>query len=403
MLSKKYDLIVIGAGAAGIIAAINAASNNKSVLLLESLSKIGAKIKATGGGKCNITNTLSNDEFMNRFGKDGKFIRDAIYGFDSKSLISFLNSIGLETISKDGFRIFPASHNSSSILDVFEKEIHRLNIDLKCNEAVESLNVYKNTITSVTTQNSSYEANSFIIATGGLGYPTLGANGDGHRFAKTMGHRITTLSPAMMPLFTKEDWTANCTADTIAKAIISIDLPKAKYKKLKVIGDLIFTKKGIRGPAVLDFAREVTPLLEIYDEVPILINLVQGKNEEQVRSHLKTHALDTLVPTPIITQICDMLKIYNFESFKKLLGIQKDQMIKLLIAMPLTIVGHDGFKMAMITRGGISLKEIDPKTMKSKLINNLYFCGEVMDIDGPCGGFNLQWSFSSGYLAGQTL
>ena len=410
MPQTKYDLIVIGAGAAGIIAAIKAASDKQKVLLLEKLPKIGAKIKATGGGKCNITNTLSNDEFMSRFGKDGRFIRDALYGFDSKSLICFLSSIDVETISKDGFRIFPASHSSSSILEAFEKEIIRLNIDLKCNEAVQSLKVDQNSITNVTTQNDTYSANNFIIATGGLGYPTLGANGDGHIFATDTGHKVTTLSPAMMPLFSKETWTENCTADTIAKATIKINL--AKYKKYKATGDLIFTKKGIRGPVVLDFAREITPLLEKYDEVPILINLVQGKNEEQIRVlikeelskqvHLNTlELLQTFIPISLAAEISKQAGIDNMKTFNKLSGIQRDQIIKLLIAMPLSIIGHDGFKMAMITRGGVSLKQIDPKTMKSKIVDNLYFCGEVMDIDGPCGGFNLQWSFSSGYLAGQ--
>jgi len=163
---------------------------------------------------------------------------------------------------------------------------------------------------------------------------------------------------------------------------------------------------------VLDFAREITPLLEKYDEVPILINLVQGKNEEQIRVlikeelskqvHLNTlELLQTFIPISLAAEISKQAGIDNMKTFNKLSGIQRDQIIKLLIAMPLSIIGHDGFKMAMITRGGVSLKQIDPKTMKSKIVDNLYFCGEVMDIDGPCGGFNLQWSFSSGYLAGQ--
>jgi predicted Rossmann fold flavoprotein len=397
---KQYDLIVIGAGAAGIIAAIKAARDGKSVLLLEKLSKIGAKIKATGGGKCNITNTLSNDEFMSRFGRDGRFIIDALYNFDSKALIKFLNEIGVETISKDGFRVFPASHSSSSILDAFEAEISKLNIDLLTNSTVSHIEVENNAISYILVDDTKYSASSYVIATGGLGYPTLGATGDGHKFSQDIGHKITTLSPAMMPLFTKESWTANCTANTIAKATIQIDIKK--YKKYKATGDLIFTKKGLRGPVVLDFAREITPLIDKYQEVPILINLVQGRNEEDIRAHLKKHKeLSSLIPQTLVDVIYEKLNIKADTTFGKLSGLQKDQIIKLLVAMPLTIVGHDGFKMAMITRGGISLKQIDPKSMKSKIIDNLYFCGEVMDIDGPCGGFNLQWSFSSGYLAGE--
>jgi predicted Rossmann fold flavoprotein len=409
MSNIKYDLIVIGAGAAGILASLKASMDNKSVLLLEKLPNIGAKIKATGGGKCNITNTLSNEEFMNRFGKDGKFIRDALYEFDSRALISFLHDINVDTISKDGFRIFPSTHNSASILEAFKEQIKKNNINLLCNQNVISIQSKNNHIISVSTSTNIYKANKFIIATGGLGYPTLGANGDGYKFAKQLGHKISTLNPAMMPLFTKELWTENCTANTIAKVQIKINLPK--YKQYKAIGDLIFTKKGIRGPVVLDFAREITPLLEKYKEVPILINLVQGKNEEQIRQYFKKEllknihftileVLQTLIPQSLIIEILKIIKLDSKIKFTKLTGLQRDNIIKLLISMPLTIIGHDGFKMAMITRGGVSLKEINPKTMKSKLIDNIYFCGEVIDIDGPCGGFNLQWSFSSGYLAG---
>jgi predicted Rossmann fold flavoprotein len=324
-------------------------------------------------------------------------------------LIKFFNSIGVETISKDGFRVFPASHNSSTILEAFEKDISKLNIDVKCNSEVVNINMEDNKIISISTNKELYKANNFIIATGGLGYPSLGTSGDGYKFAKDTGHKITSLNPAMMPLFSKEKWTASCTANTIAKATIKINLPK--YKKYKAIGDLIFTKKGIRGPVVLDFAREITPLLEKYNEVPILINLVKGKNEEEIRVDIKNELLknihnntlellNTLVPNSLALELIKLSNSDKNIKFNKLSGIQRDKIIKFLIQMPLTIIGHDGFKMAMITRGGINLKQIDPKTMKSKIVNNLYFCGEVLDIDGPCGGFNLQWAFSSGYLAG---
>lgn len=411
-MTQNYDLIVIGAGAAGLIAAITAARDEKKVLLLEKMPKIGAKLKATGGGRCNITNTLSNEEFMSRFGKDGRFMRDALYNFDHNELIKFFNSIGVSCISKDGFRIFPDSHNSSTIIEAFEKELEKLAITIKCDESVVSLKMDENKILEAVTPTNSYTSKNFVIATGGLGYPTLGAHGDGYEFAKSTGHKVTTLSPAMMPLHTKETWVAKCIADTIAKVEVKIDLPK--YKKYKAKGDLIFTKKGIRGPVVLDFAREITPLLEKYNgEVPILLNIVKGLNEEQIRSHIKQELvkqihnntlelLETLIPKSLANEICISLDIDSTQAFSKLSGIQKNTIIKFLIALPLTITGHDGFKMAMITRGGVSLKEIDPKTMKSKVIENLYFCGEVMDIDGPCGGYNLQWSFSSGYLAGKT-
>jgi hypothetical protein len=187
-----------------------------------------------------------------------------------------------------------------------------------------------------------------------------------------------------------------------------------KYKKLKAKGDLIFTKTGIRGPVVLDFSREITPLLSKFDEVPLLMNLTKGMNEEQIRVHLKeaiyqdqNHTVlslvQTLLPEALSIELCKLAEADIGLGFNKQSGQVRDKLIKLLAWTPLTINGHDGFKMAMITRGGVTLKEIDPNTMASKKLKGLYFCGEVMNLDGPCGGYNLQWSFASGSLAGRLL
>ena len=285
MKTNIYDVIVIGSGGAGMIAAITARKQGKSVLLLEKLPTLGAKLKATGGGKCNLTNTLSNEDFMNSFGKNGRFMSTAIQMLDKNSLRDFFESIGVQTDTKDGFRIFPVTHNSSTIIKALEKELNRLEIQIKCDVKVENLLSQENTIIGVSTNQGIFNSLNVIVATGGLGFPVLGANGDGYEFAKELGHKITDLYPAMLPVYTKETWVANCTADTIAKAIIKIDLKKAK--KLKAVGDLIFTSKGLRGPVVLDFSREITPLLEKYKEVPLLINMVKGKTEDDIFSHFK--------------------------------------------------------------------------------------------------------------------
>lgn len=405
----SYDLIVVGAGAAGMMATITAARRGKRVLLLEKLSKIGSKLKATGGGRCNLTNTLSNDDFMARFGREGKFMTPALEALDHKGLIAFFAQIGVESHAPDGYRVFPLSHSSLSIISALEEEMERLGITLLCSAHVENLEHDGTRITGVSTAEHSYTASNVIIATGGLGYPQLGAEGDGFAMASAVGHTITELYPAMMPLQTKESWGANCRADTIPKAQIRIDLPKAK--NIRAIGDLIFTQNGIRGPVVLDLAREITPLIEKYGEVPLLINLTKGLNEEQIRTHIKneihkhpeqsvlTH-LTTLLPESVARELCTLADADPQTGFNQLPGASRDRLIKLLAWTPLTVTGHEGFKMAMITRGGVSLKEIRPETMESKLISGLYFCGEVMNLDGPCGGYNLQWSFASGYLAG---
>ncbi|ADN09389.1 NAD(P)/FAD-dependent oxidoreductase [Sulfurimonas autotrophica] len=412
MNEENYDLIVVGSGAAGIIAAIIAAREGKKVLLLEKLSKIASKLKATGGGRCNLTNTLSNEDFMARFGRDGRFMQDALNEFDYKKLINFLEEIGIETHAPDGFRVFPTSHSSATIISGLKEEMQRQGITIKCNQKVTRLLATGNHIDGVKTEAETFLSPNIIIATGGLGYPVLGAEGDGYNLASEVGHKITDLSPAMMPLKTKETWVKNCRADTIAKVELRVDIKK--HKKLRAIGDLIFTNSGIRGPVVLDFAREVTPLLKKYGEVPLLLNLTKGKNEEQIREHFKKEStkenittvlelLKTLLPEALSLELCHLAKIEPDTKYKKVEGKKRDKLISLLAWTPLTVTGHDGFKMAMITRGGVSLKEINPKTMQSKIIDGLYFCGEVMNLDGPCGGYNLQWSFASGYLAGKLL
>lgn len=405
-----YDLIVLGAGPAGILASISAAKNQKKVLLLEKMPQIALKLKATGGGKCNLTNTLKEDEFIEKFGKNSRFIFEALKEFSQANLQEFFASIGVETVAKDGFRVFPINHSSTIILDALTKELQRLNVEIKTSVTIEDIYKKDDIFHLLVKDNTTYKASNLIIATGGLGYPSLGATGDGYLYAKKFSHTITNTNPAMMPLFTKEKNFASCKADTVAKAILKVNLDK--YKKLKLVGDLIFTNSGLRGPVILDFAREITPILAKYGEVPLLINFLKGKNEDEIYKHIKNEVaknpqdtifdnLKTLLAFSIAKEILNICLIDENLRFKQIDGVKREKLIKTLAWTPFTIVGHDGFKQAMITRGGVSLKEINSKTMQSKLENNLYFCGEVVDIDGPCGGYNLQWAFSSGYLAGQ--
>jgi len=409
-MSKTYQLIVIGSGAAGMMSAITAARGGKSVLLLEKLSKIGAKLKATGGGRCNLTNTLSNEDFMARFGRDGRFMTPALEMLDHKDLMSFFLDLGVESHAPDGYRVFPITHSSSTIINAMAVEMQHLGIEVQCSQKVTTLEHDGVKVTGVHTQTDTFYADAVVIASGGMGYPVLGTEGDGYPMAKSVGHKVTDLFPAMMPLKVKEKWVENCRADTIAKVAMQVDIKK--YKKLTAKGDLIFTKGGIRGPVVLDFSREITPLLTKFEEVPVLANFTKGMNEEQIRVHFKNELgknphrdtlllMQTLLPKSVSIELCKLSGVDYTLGWNKLSGQARDKLIRLLVWTPLTINGHDGFKMAMITRGGISLKEIDPYTMQSKKLKKLYFCGEVMNIDGPCGGYNLQWSFASGHLAGK--
>jgi predicted Rossmann fold flavoprotein len=402
-----FDKIIIGGGACGIMSAIISAKQDLKVLIIEKLPKIAQKLKASGGGRCNLTNKLPTQTFIDKFGKNGRFIRDSLQKFDSNKLLNFFKEIGVETHSLDGFRVFPTSHNSSTIIEALIKELNRLNIQIITSTKVEKILVSDKKVIGVQTTKGEFKSEKIVLATGGAGYPMLGTEGDGFKLSEEIGHKITDIFPAMMPLKVKEKWVNNCKSDTIGKAIIKVNLKK--YKNLKAEGDLIFTKDGIRGPVVLDFAREITPLLSKFDEVPIVINLVKGKNQEELKELLKDNFIENckkLLAKSILNEIFILSGLDNnfLEKTTKIEIKQKikNRIIELMTNMPLTITGSDGFKMAMITRGGVSLKEINPKTMESKIVKGLYFCGEVVDIDGPCGGYNLQWAFSSGYVAGKS-
>jgi len=406
----SYDLVVVGAGASGVIASIVASRGGKKVLLLEKLPQIATKLKATGGGRCNLSNTLSPKEFIESFGKSGYFMFEAINMFTYKDLISFFDSLGVDTHIPDGFRIFPTSHKSITIIEAMKKELKRLKIDILCSTSLLDIKIQNTKIVSAITTKGEFTTSNILLCTGGLGYPKLGASGDGHTIAKKLGHTITKLYPAMMPLFTKEKWQKNCKADTISKVMIKVDLPNQKFKKLKAQGDLIFTSDGLRGPVILDFAREITPYLKQYKQIPILVNLTHNMGENDIINHIKkyntnnTTILDILkiiLPKSVAIELCKLANIDINQTYKNIDGKKKQNLIKLLVWTPFTIVGHSGFDNAMITRGGVSLKEIDSKTMGSKLIKGLYFAGEIVDIDGPCGGYNLQWAFSSGYVVGK--
>jgi len=410
-----YDLIVVGSGAAGLTGAIKAAREGKKVLLLEKLSQIATKLKATGGGRCNLSNTLDNTSFMQSFGKNGRFMTTAINKMNHEDLRDFFTSLNLETHIPDGFRIFPVTHSSTTVINALTNELKQLNVEILCDQKVEKIICNNHTVTSIKTQNNTYNTKNILLATGGMGYPKMGATGDGFPIVESLGHKVTKLYPAMMPLSTKESWQGNCRADTISKVTIKVNIPNNnKLKKLTAVGDLIFTSTGLRGPVILDFAREITPFLDTYDEVPILVNLTHGMNEDEIIKKLKdlsakhiqnniVELLSFIIPPSLAVQFCILCDIKKDIHYKQIKGESKNKLIRFLAWTPFTINGHDGFNKAMITRGGISLKEIDPNTMQSKLIKGLYFAGEIVDIDGPCGGYNLQWSFSSGSLAGELL
>lgn len=407
--NQIIDLLVIGGGASGLMAAIGAARQGASVLVCEKMKKPGMKILASGGERCNVTNTLDHKTYIEHFGKQGRFMQSAMDTLGNERIQTLFQSFGIETMSRDGFRVFPSSHKSQTVLDGLLNELKRLDVPILTETPVLDLKK-SGRHWLIKTKSISHIAKCVVLSTGGLTYPWLGSDGQGYSFAEALGHKCVERHPGGVPLKTKETWTANCRADTIGKAHIKVNMKK--HNKIGKTGDVIFTNYGIAGPVVLDLAREITPLVDKYGEVPITLSLRPKMTQQDWQDLIatwktKNHSQKSLVsllknklPESICIELCRMVNIDPDHPLLAVSPARINDLIAVLNATPLTVNGSMGYKLAFITRGGIKLKEICNKTLESKILPGLYLCGEVVDLDGPCGGYNLTWAFSSGYLAG---
>jgi predicted Rossmann fold flavoprotein len=391
------------------MAAIAAARKGRRVLLCEQRERPGIKLAATGGGHCNLTNTAPAAELMLRFGREGRFMEPALTRMDASGLRAFLAELGVATHAPDGFHVFPVTHRATTVRDALVREAERLHVDLRLGCRASALWRENHALRGICSTQGRLRAPRIIIATGGMGYQNLGATGDGYRLAGEAGHRVVAPLPAMVPLITRETWPARCTADTIGNARLRVNLPrKPGFRRA---GDLIFTRTGITGPAVWDLSREIALLLTHYATVPLILNLTGGRTEEDWQQCFQTwrrrgseetvaHLLAEELPSSLAEVFAGMLGEAGAGSFRRLPGERRSHLARLLARTPLEVTATAGFDQAMITRGGVALREVDPRTLQSRRVPNLRFCGELLDLDGPCGGYNLQWAFSSGYLAG---
>ncbi len=404
---EPLDVLIIGAGASGMVAGIRAARLGRRAAIVERSSSPGRKLLASGGQRCNLSNTLETDQFMERVGRDGRFMGPALEGLGGPKLREFFHEIGVETVVHDGFRVWPETRKSSTVLAGLVGELARLEVPVFTGcEVLETR--FEGGLFEAQHAEGTHRARELIIATGGLALPKSGASGGGYRFAEGFGHKITARHPAGVPVVTAEDWPARCTAHTIGKAHLQVAIKK--HAKVARTGDLIFTKNGLRGPVVLDISRELSPLLDRYGEVPLVLNLCRGKTQEdwqgifkEWRAGAKRSVQDALtehLPLELAEVMCELSEVASDLTVQGLKGEARDTLARTLARTPITITGHTGYDGAFITRGGARLKDVRPETMESKLQPGLYLCGEVLDLDGPCGGFNLQWAFASGYLAG---
>jgi len=409
MMPDAFDVLVVGAGPAGLMAAIGAARAGRRVGLCEQMPRAGMKLLSTGGGRCNITNTLDQDAFMAAFGRHGRFMQPALDRLGSRGLREFMAGLGVPTIAPDGFHVYPSSESAADVQQALLREAARCGTTLLLDTKSESLRTEHHAVRGLETNHGFIGAHRIVLATGGRSYPRLGGTGSGYDLAAQAGHAIVDPLPVLVPLDTREEWCGRCAGISLPRVEAWIDLPRLRSTRLD--GGLVFTHHGVSGPPILDLSREAVPLLHRNGHVPVRINLVPvhpadawaGVFAAWQRTDGRravVNLLAGLLPARLAEALAAAAGVTSDVCSAELPGAAREKLAELLSACPLTVTGAGDFDEAMVTRGGVSLRDVDPHTLQSRKAQGLFFAGEVLDLDGPCGGYNLQWAFSSGWLAG---
>ena len=395
-----------------MMAAICAAEKGAKVVLLEKNNRLGIKLLITGKGRCNITNAETEvKKFIRQFGKNGKFLMNSLYRFGVKETVEFFNKNNLQTKVERGGRVFPKSDKASDVLQLLLNMLEKNNVTVYTECYVKDFVVRDNCIEKVVTDTGDIKASDYLIATGGLSYPKTGSTGTGYIWAEKLGHKIIEPKPALTPIIVKERWIGELEGLSLKNVSVLVYQNNKKYDER--FGEALFTGNGLSGPIVLDLSKTVGELLE-NGSVQLYIDFKPALDHEKLDKRLlrdldkfgkksMKNLLSELLPKKLIPV---MLRLTEIDSEKQANSISKEERKKLrmyLKQFPLTADSLVGFSKAIITAGGIDLKEIDPKTMCSKKINNLYFAGEILDLDGPTGGYNLQICWSTGFIAGVSI
>lgn len=410
-MADCYDLIVIGGGPAGMMAAGRAGERGKRVILLEKKERLAKKLLICGQGRCNVTNTSPLYEFIKAYGKAGHFLRTALEIFDNERLRSFLLSYGVETVVENKGRVFPKSQRADSILKVFETYMHDNHVKIQTNSQVLRLYSEDNHIQGVETNHGSIFGRNVLIATGGLSYPAIGSTGDGYRLAASVGHTILPLYPAIIAFETAETWVRSIQGTPIKN--VNIRAYQAGKRVAEQFGEALFTHYGISGPTILDISKCIVESL-VNGPVQVHIDIKPHHTLEELDktllNQIKRHgakAIKSCLPFFIPERLTSiLLNLCNIEPQKKASQIttpERRKILKQLKGLHLSLIRHRPIEEAIVTAGGVNLDEVDARTMESKLVKGMFFAGEVLDIDGPTGGFNLQAAFSTGYLAGDSI
>ena len=416
-------VVVIGGGPAGMMAAISAKSTGADVIILEKMSSLGRKLLITGKGRCNITSSLDMQKFIENTPVNGKFLYSCFQNFTNRDIIDFLKQEGLEVKEERGNRIFPVTDKSLDVLKCFTKKLKELKVDIRYNTKVVDLIVSKIEgtdklkINGVKTDKGIIKADKVILATGGKSYPLTGSTGDGYVLARNVGHTITEIKPSLIPLETYEN---NICKEMQGLTLKNVEINLKDIEKNKKIyndfGEMIFTHFGISGPIVLSSSAHLTRYKNCAEKmknrkIKFVIDLKPALTEEKLEERILRdfsqeknkqfkNSLDKLLPQKMIPVIIEKSLIAPDKQVNEITKLERKNLVKLLKNFELTIKSFRPIEEAIITSGGVLVKEIDPKTMQSKLVEGLYFAGEIIDVNSYTGGFNLQIAYSTGYTAG---
>jgi len=408
---NNFDVIIVGAGPAGLLAAGRAAELGNKVLVLEKMRQEGRKLLITGKGRCNITNDAVIGEFITHVYPNGKFLRNAFSKFYSKNIIELLSKYGVESTLERGGRYFPASNSSADVLRAFLSWVKELKVKIKVGQKVEKLIVDNNAIVGLKSNGETYYSKNVIIATGGKSYPATGSNGEGYELAKQVGHTIEKVMPALVPLETEGKTAQSLQGLNLKNVQASVWVNNKKLGE--DFGEMIFTHFGLSGPIILTLSRIVVAELHKNNKVEMSIDLKPALDEQKLDKRLirdlNEHGKKKLVnifkywlPSTMVPVFIDLLKFNPEKECHQVSAKERKKITYLLKNLQFKVSNHRSFKEAIITSGGISTKEISPKTMESKLVKGLYFAGEIIDLDAETGGYNLQIAYSTGWLAGNS-
>jgi len=402
---REYDVIIIGAGPAGLFTAINC-KKDKRILILEKNKSPGKKLLLSGAGQCNITHDGPLEDFINKYGDNGRFLKKALYTFTNKDTIKFFQDRGLKMITDDNNKIFPETLKADDVLQVLIKECKKNNVNIEYQASVEEVS-HRDSYFLVKTNMDLYKSKYLVIATGGKSYPNTGSTGNGYMFAKGLGHKIQKPKPSLAPIYVKDYWFEDLSG--ISLEDIPITLWRNNKKNNSYTGDILFTHKGISGPGILNFSRylEVGDILKfnflrVRDEEGFRRSFIEELNKQGKKS-IKSVLREFPLPKRLTDRILEILEISEDTLSSQIKREERNRLIEYLIAFPMEVEVLGGYHIAMATCGGVSLKEIQPKTMESKLLKGLYFAGEVLDIDGDTGGYNIQAALSTGFLAAKSI